>query len=100
MPLFRYEITNETVDPKATMTIEADTRDVAVWERVEKMGRTLADVASGKGAIADHYGIAWAAARRHGITVGKRAEFEAAWTLRMVDEGEADPTPSGPSDEG
>ncbi len=96
--LFSYKIVKP--DAEVEHRVESDTRDVAVWERVNKFGRTLADLAPGRVAMADHYGVAWAAARRHGLEVGKLAEFEAAWTVEILkDEVEPDPTqPEAPTE--
>lgn len=89
--LFSYKIRQP--DTGAEHKLESDTRDVAVWERVNKYGRTLADLSPTRVAMADHYGVAWAAARRAGLAVGKLAEFEAAWTVEILAEAaEADPT--------
>ncbi len=89
--MFTYKITKAGTEESTILT--SDSRDLLVWERAGKMGRTMADLMGG-GAMNDHYGIAHAAIRRLGKLdqYGKASEFEAQYLVEVTDEEEADPT--------
>lgn len=72
-----------------SLMVKTDSRDVLVWERTNKRGRTLGDL--NQPTMVDLYALADIAAKRQGIDVGEDVE---SWALDAVDDDTAaDPTP-------
>lgn len=80
--------------------VTATARDVLVWERTNK-GKVFSDIST-RQSMVDLYCMAWIASRRLGLIAAdlKLAEFEKTHDLEIVEEeeGESDPTQTGPSD--
>lgn len=65
------------LDPGAepAVTVTADSRDIYVWERIDKTGRrTLRNIME-RWSLADLYPLAWVTARRTMAYQGTEAEF-------------------------
>lgn len=89
MAVQRFRITPEHGDP---YEVDAGTRDLLVWEKTNKAGRTQVDLAKGA-SIADLYGIAFQAAKRLELSDLTRAQFEETCEVEVVGEqDEPDPT--------
>ena len=85
--MFRFTIYPDNAEP---YELCAATRDVVAWEKSIRYERTVADLETT--AMADLYGIAFAAATRQKLYDGKRADFEKTHDLNVEDDTEPDPT--------
>lgn len=88
--MFNYALSDGSAAP---VSVVADSRDVAAWERSNKMRRVFGDL--DRPAMADHLAIAYHAAQRLGVEIfrgwsAERFEQEAVLTIRG--RAETDPT--------
>lgn len=87
-----------TPDEGAEYEVQADSRDVLVWEKTNREGRTVANwgAEGGGAALGDLYAIAHAASKRQGLTELTRDQFEKTCVILVLQEGDPDPTPPAP----
>lgn len=89
----RFKVTPEGGESYELVT---GSRDVLVWEKTNRVGRTAVNLADGA-ALMDQYAIAYIGAKRQGLFTGTREEFETTCELEALSEDEEpDPTPPAP----
>lgn len=90
-----FKITHS--EPGSTpITVVADSRDALAWERTNRRGRTVVDLASGA-SIEDQYDLAFHAAWRTGAVDVARKVFDAEYMVEAVaDQEDEDPTKPAP----
>lgn len=89
----RWKVAPEGGEP---FTVVADSRDMLVWEKTNKAGRTAVDLVDGA-TLGDQYAIAYTASKRQGLFAGTRQEFDDACAIDAAeDEPEPDPTRPAP----
>lgn len=89
--LQRFEITH--VETNAKISVSCDSRDALVWERTNKRGRDVVDLANGS-TMADQYDLAWHAAKREGKLDGvERKVYDAEYLVEAIGASDdVDPT--------
>lgn len=78
--MMRFRISPDGGD---TYEIEAGSRDVLMWERTDRKGRSFRELAEAI-TMADAYRLAWIAVRRQRPDTGDLASFEESTDVDMI----------------
>lgn len=89
----RFKVSPDGGEPYELVT---GSRDVLVWEKTNRTGRTAVSLTEGA-SLMDQYAIAYLGAKRQGLFTGTREEFDSTCELEALgEEEEPDPTPPAP----
>lgn len=95
MGMFDFRVTPDDGEP---FNVEAQARDVLVWERKSNGKRVFSDLLD-RTSLTDMYSLAHVAARRLGLFDGDLATFERTCDVSGQPKPEPDPTQSAPTPE-
>lgn len=82
-----------TPDDAEPYTVTATSRDVLMWEKTTKGGKSFVDLVQSPNLV-DLYKVAHLASHRQGLFTGPYADFEARCEVTGVDEEDPEPDPT------